>query len=173
MFLSKYIVFHVQKIKVNNSVVGCYAVKLIFYFSFFIFSPFQWLCYISCYVKNFLGGSHLFGDSVSIFKENTWKSYYRQLQVIIMSFNKKKTLVNISSISNSKNPQWNLLSFASRIVVNECLKTVCGFVLVLIWFQIIGNTIKTLSFQNTLFFDKNIFIRAKASILEKKKLRTS
>ena len=93
MFLSKYIVFHVQKIKVNNSVVGCYAVKLIFYFSFFIFSPFQWLCYISCYVKNFLGGSHLFGDSVSIFKENTWKSYYRQLQVIIMSFNKKKKLL--------------------------------------------------------------------------------
>ena len=93
MFLSKYIVFHVQKIKVNYSIVGWYAVKLIFYFSFFIFSPFQWHCYISCYVKNFLGGSHLFGDSVSVFKENTWKSYYRQLQVIIMSFNKKKKLL--------------------------------------------------------------------------------
>ena len=71
----------------------------------------------------FLGGSHLFGDSFLIFKENTWnswKSQYKQHQVLIMVFN-KKALVNISNISNSKNPPWNLLKFVLRIVVNECL----------------------------------------------------
>ena len=57
--------------------------------------------------------------------------------------------MNISSISNSKNPPWNLLSFVSRIVVNECLKNIMQrIVLVLLWFRIIGKTIKTLGFYN-------------------------
>ena len=109
---------------------------------------FQCLSCISCYVKNFchvLSGSHLFGDYFLFLRRtlyNTWKSYYRQFQVLIMIFN-KKTLVNISSISNLKNPPWNLLSFTSRFVVNECLKSsVRGVVLVFLWFQIIGKTIK-------------------------------
>ena len=50
---------------------------------------------------------------------NTWKSHYRQLQVLILIFN-KKALMKIPSISNSKNPPWNLLSFVSKTNVNEC-----------------------------------------------------
>ena len=50
----------------------------------------------------------------------TWKSHYRQLQVLTMTFN-EKAHVNICSISSSKKP-WNLLSFVSRTVLNECLK---------------------------------------------------
>ena len=52
---------------------------------------------------------------------NTWKSLYRQLQGSIMIFN-KNALAYISSIFNSKNPIWKLLSFVSRIVVNKCLE---------------------------------------------------
>ena len=54
---------------------------------------------------------------------NTWKRHYRQLQVLIMIFN-KKALVYISSISNLKNTPWNLLSFVSGIVSSECLKKI-------------------------------------------------
>ena len=50
---------------------------------------------------------------------NTWKSHYRQVQVLILIFN-EKALVKIPSISDSKNPPWNLLSFASKTIVNEC-----------------------------------------------------
>ena len=50
---------------------------------------------------------------------NTWKSHYRQLKVPTMVFN-KKALVNISSISNSRNLRWNILSFVSR----HCVKNV-------------------------------------------------
>ena len=64
-----------------------------------------------------------------------------------MIFN-EKVILNISSNSNSKNPPWNLLSFASRIVVNECLKNS-------VWncftFTLVSNyckTIKTLGFYN-------------------------
>ena len=130
----------------------CYVVKLFLYFSFFIFPHFQFLSCISCHVKNFyyfLGGSHVFDDSFFIFKEtyyNTWKSYI-QLQVPVMIFN-KEALVSISSISNSKNPTWNLLSFVSRIVVNECLKNSVQNCLVLLWFRIIGENIKAFGFHN-------------------------
>ena len=56
--------------------------------------------------------------------------------------------MNISGISNSKKPLWNLLSFVSIIVINECLKTVCGIVLVLLWSGNVGKTIKTLGFHD-------------------------
>ena len=65
-----------QKIKVNNfTVVAKLAnAKIFLYFSFFTPSPYQCLSCISCYLKNFsnfLRGSHLFGYSIFIFKENT------------------------------------------------------------------------------------------------------
>ena len=82
-----------------------------------------------------------------IFFNNTWISHYRQLQIVIMIFN-KKTVVNISSISDLKNLPWNLLSFVSRIVVNECLKNSVRNYFSLLWFQIIGKTIKTLGFHS-------------------------
>ena len=74
---------------------------------------------------------------------NTWKNHYKQFQVPIMIFNKKAP-VNISSISNSKNLPWNLLSFVLWIAVKEYLKN--RIVLVLLQFGIIIKTIKTLSF---------------------------
>ena len=55
--------------------------------------------------------------------------------------------MNISSISISKSPPCNVSSFVSRIIVNEYPKTVCGIVLVLLWFRIIGKTIKTFGFH--------------------------
>ena len=53
---------------------------------------------------------------------NTWNRHYWQLNVPIMVLN-KKALVSISSVSNSKEPPWNLLSFVSRSFVSECLKS--------------------------------------------------
>ena len=79
-FRAIYILFHIQKIKFKN-------------FSVFYFLPFQCYYCISSHVKNFyqfLGGSHLSGDF--IFKENNWKNQSRQLQVLIMIFNKKRFL---------------------------------------------------------------------------------
>ena len=79
---------------------------------------------------------------------STWKSHYRQFQVLIMIFN-RKAFLNISSITNSKNPPWNRLSFASRMVVNECLKnSVQNCFNCLLWIRIIGKTIKTFGFCN-------------------------
>ena len=105
----------------------CDVVKLCLLFSLFIFSPFQCISCTSCQVKNFyyfLDDSHLPVDSFTFLTRTlykTWKSHYRQLQFPILIFN-KKALVNISSISISKNQPLNLLSFVSRIVVNKFLK---------------------------------------------------
>ena len=83
---------------------------------------------------------------------NTWKSHYRRLQIPIITFN-KNVVVNIYSISNSKNPPWNLLSFVLRVAINECLKNSArNCFLVLLWFRIIGKTIKTLGVYNNKHF---------------------
>ena len=91
---SKYILFHIQKIKVKNLLsLSCYKTLFILFFSFS--STFQCLSCISCHVKNFyyfLDGSHLLGDFFSFLRRtlhNTWISHYRQLQVPIMIFNKE------------------------------------------------------------------------------------
>ena len=126
MFSSKIYPLPYTKNKSKEFYCCRYVVKLFLYISFFIFPLFNLsciLCYVNIFYK-FLGGLHLFSDSFFIFKENTLtleKSHYRQIQVLIMIFN-KKALVNTSSTSNLKNPPWNLLSFVSRIVVNECLQ---------------------------------------------------
>ena len=88
---------------------------------------------------------------------NTWKSHYRQLQVLIMIFNKKPLKVFVAS--PTQNPPWNLLSFASRTAANKSLKNSVQNCLILLWFQIIGKTIKTLGFQNitTRFFFRGFF----------------
>ena len=124
-FWAKYLV-HIPKIKVKNFCRHCYIVKLFLYFSFFTPLPsFQclscicWWMFISfSVVRIFLVILFLF---IRTTLYNTWKSHHRQLQVPIMIFN-KKAFANISSISNSKNPTSNLLSFVSRIYVNQCLK---------------------------------------------------
>ena len=100
----------------------------------FSFSPFSIsFLYLLLYEEFslFLGSSDL-------------KNNYRYLQVLVMILN-KKPLGNIFRISNSKNLPWNLSSLVLKIVVN---KTVCRIALVLLWFQIIGKTIKILGFHN-------------------------
>ena len=103
-------------------------------FFVFHFPPFQYLSFIFCYMKNF----HYFLGSSDL------KNNYRYLQVLVMILN-KKPLGKIFRISNSKNPPWNLSSLVLKIVVN---KTVCRIALVLLWFRIIGKTIKILGFHN-------------------------
>ena len=128
MFSSKMYPFLHAKNKSKEFYCCCYIVKLFLYFSFFVSPPFQCLSCTSCRVKKFYYffrwlPSFWWSFFSFLWKTfyNTWKSHYRQLQVPIMIFN-KKALLNISSISNSNNPPWNLLSFVSSIVVNECLK---------------------------------------------------
>ena len=125
-FRAKNIIVHIQKIKIKNFIVVVMLLNFsyIFHFSFFPFSM-SFLYLLLC--EEFLSlfkVPHIFLVILFSFLRtlyNTWKNYYRQLQVSIIVFN-KKALLNISSISNSKNPPWNLLSFVSRIVVNKCLK---------------------------------------------------
>ena len=127
-------------------------------FNVFLVSLVMWIIFIIFYV------AHIYLVILfSFFRRtlsNTWKSHYRQLQVLIMIFN-KKALVSISSISNSKNPPWNFLGFVSKIVVNECLKTMCGIVFkcVIVWkpsshigLPIIRNQSKTTAILQTFFF---------------------
>ena len=124
-FRAKLIVFHIQKInKSKKFYCRCYLAKF-FWYIFFLppapQPPSQCLFSISCYVKNsyhflVILFSFLRGTIYSI-----WKSHLRQIQVLILIFN-KKALVNISGISNSKNPALNFLSSVSRIVVNKCFK---------------------------------------------------
>ena len=113
-----------KNIKVRNFIVVVTLLNLSFTFSFFVFPSFQCLYCISSCVKNFiifLVARIFMVILFSFLKKRlykTCKSHYRQLQVIIMIFN-ERALVNISSISNSKNPPWDLSSFVSRTVVNE------------------------------------------------------
>ena len=69
------ILFHKQKVEMKNYVPVVTLLILTFLVLFFFqFPPFSmsFLYYLLCETKNyFLGGSHLFGDSFFIFKENT------------------------------------------------------------------------------------------------------
>ena len=92
-FRAKYMYFHMEKSKVNNFIA---VVKFPLYFWFLIFSLFQYLSCIFCYVKSFyyaLGDSHLFSDYFLIIKENTlritFESAVVQLQVPTITYNFK------------------------------------------------------------------------------------
>ena len=56
----------------------------------------------------------------------------------------KKALVNISSISKSKDPNHETFRVLYReLLLMNVSKIVCGILLVLLWFRIISKTIKT------------------------------
>ena len=98
------------------------------------------------FLKNFcyfLGGPHLCDDSF--------------LKRILYY---KKAPVNISSISNSKKPQWNLLSFASRTVVNGKQ----------LWLSISGKTKLIFFWKKYLCFLQNIHYSQKKMFLYGKKV---
>ena len=96
------------------------------------------------------GATRLKENTLQILELKTLRYYrltrYKRLQVLIIIVN-KKALVNISNIFNSKNPLWWNLLYRELLLMNVS-KTVCGIILVLLWFQIIGKTIKTLGFHN-------------------------
>ena len=144
-FRAKYIVLHKQKIKVKNFtvVVTLLNFLILFTFHFSLFST-SFLYLLSC--ENFFMSLASFCYPFSFLRRtlyNTWKSHYIQLKAFIMILN-KKALVNICSISNSKNSQRNLLSFVSEMVVHECLKSSVWncFSFALIWnyWEIYKNT---------------------------------
>ena len=99
-----------------------YAVRFFLYFFIFHFPPFQCLPCISCHVKTnfyyFLGGSHV--SRYFAFRDNTWKRHYRQLQVPLMIFNKKKFL-HISQASPT--PRTHYETFWVLLIIIS--KTVC------------------------------------------------
>ena len=140
-FRAKYIVLHKQKIKLKNFtvVVTLLNFSYTFHFSFFPFfniflvSLVLWKIFYVAGIISFLRRTLY----------NTWKSHYIQLKAFIMILN-KKALVNICSISNSKNSQRNLLSFVSEMVVHDCLKSSVWncFSFALIWnyWEIYKNT---------------------------------
>ena len=70
--------------------------------------------------------------------------FMRQLQVLIMVFN-KKTLVNIPTQRTHHETFWVL---CPKLMLMNVSSTVFGIVLVFLWFQIIGKRIKTLGFHN-------------------------
>ena len=132
-FWGKFILFYTQKIKVKNFIVAV-IFKHFLCFSFFVFPLFNvfvvllailflFSCYMNLYY-HFLGVLHLFGDSFFMFKENTLEHLKEPLQTTSSSNNDFyiKCSCKYSSILNSKNPPWNLLSFVSGIVINEFLK---------------------------------------------------
>ena len=126
MFPSKIYPF---PLKVKNFIVFVLLLDFSYTLRFSLYPPFQCLSCIFCQGTNFYFSSGriflvIFFFFFSFLRRklyNTWKSLYRQLQGSIMIFN-KNALAYISSIFNSKNPIWKLLSFVSRIVVNKCLE---------------------------------------------------
>ena len=100
-----------------------YAVKFFLHFFIFHFPPFQCLSCISCHVMTnfcyFLGGLHVSG--CFIFRDNTWKRHYRQLQVSLMISNKKKFL-QISQASST--PRTHYETFWALLI--NVSKTVCA-----------------------------------------------
>ena len=134
MFSSEIYPFSYTENKSKKNYCRCYVIKLFLYFSFSIFSPFSmsflfvslamWKIFIFLVARIFLVILFSFLRRTIY---NTWKNQYTQLQVPTMIFN-KKALENFSSFSISRNPPRNLFSFVSRIVVHECLKTVCVIV---------------------------------------------
>ena len=112
MFSTKYILFHIQKIKIKNFIVVVTLLNFTYSFRFLFFLLYNVFLYLLLWEEFFLFFRWLASSSFR---------HFRQFQVIVMIFS-IKALVNISSISNSKNPAWNLLSLVPRIVVNECLR---------------------------------------------------
>ena len=87
-FRAKYILFHVQKIKVKNFIVVVTLLNLVFVFHFFpLFNVFLVSLAMWRIFMIFLGGSHLFGDSFFIFKENTFQHLKEPLQATSTSNN--------------------------------------------------------------------------------------
>ena len=78
---------------------------------------------------------------------NTWKSHDKQLQFPIMIFNKKLLWIFLASPTQKNHHETFWVLYREGLLMNVS-KTVCGIVLVLLWFRTIGKTIKTLGFHN-------------------------
>ena len=89
---------------------------------------------------------------------NIWKSHYRQLQVPIIIFNKKKLLwIFLASPTQRSHHETFWLLYRELLLMNVS-KPACRIVLVLLWFCITDKTIKTLGFHNnTHLLDQSSF----------------
>ena len=83
------------------------------FFSFFVFFFFlQYFSSDACYVKQVLGGEHLFWkDGFLVFKESTLK-FLEQIQVQRIVFN-KKAIVKISGSATQRAHHETLLNFVA------------------------------------------------------------
>ena len=134
MFLSKIYPFP-SKIKVKNfiNVVMLLNLSYTFHFLYSSLLFFRWLASFWWFFFSLL--------RTTLY--NTWKNHYRQLQLLIMIFN-KKPLVNIASISSSRKLSWNQLSFCKEyLLITKWLKNSVRNCLSFVWFRITGKTIKT------------------------------
>ena len=156
MFSSKIYLFPYTKNNSKEFYCRCYAVKLFLYFSFFIphlsfsmsFLYFS-LCEKICY---FLGEvARIFLVMLFSFLKrtlyNTWKGHYRQLQVLIMTLIKKLLWIFVAFRTQRTHHETFWVLYRELLLMNV-LETVCGIVLVLLWFRIIGKIVKTLVFHS-------------------------
>ena len=154
-FRAKYIFFHIQKITVKNFTVVVTLLNCSYTsrFSSPTF-PFQCLSCIFRYVKKF----YFLGEVARIFLVmlfsflkrtlyNTWKGHYRQLQVLIMTLIKKLLWIFVAFRTQRTHQETFWVLYRELLLMNV-LETVCGIVLVLLWFRIIGKIVKTLVFHN-------------------------
>ena len=109
--------------------------KLLFdFFSFSVFHPLLmfYFCLLLCRLSSNFQLTCIFFEKIFcfVFKESTLQCL-KKIQVQITVFN-KKAVVNISRISNSKRPPWNLVKFRSEFFLVDISRIVCCIFLVLI-----------------------------------------
>ena len=109
----------------------------------------EFLLFLRCFASSFWW---FFFSFLRRILYNTWKSYYKQLELL---YKLKKALVNVSSIAHSKNNSFWVLH--QELLLMNVSKTVCRSALVLLWLRTIGEAMKTLRFHsNTHSLDQSI-----------------
>ena len=110
-FRSRHIHFHIKKNKSYEFDCCCYVVIFFLYFSIFVLSPFSMpFLYLLLMWRIF---SLIPFSLLRRTLYSTWRSHYRQPQVLVMIFNKK---------TQNRKPTMTPFKFWMRIVVNDCLK---------------------------------------------------
>ena len=111
MFSIKTHPFSYKKNKSYEFECCCYVVIFFLYFSIFILSPFSMpFLYLLLMWRIF---SLIPFSLLRRTLYSTWRSHYRQPQVLVMIFNKK---------TQNRKPTMKPFKFWMRIVVNDCLK---------------------------------------------------
>ena len=137
------------------SLLRCFVVKLFLNFSFSIFPTFQCLSCIFCHVKKFLSFFrwvtpfrlsffHFSGDHFITFERATIENFMFQQWYLI----KKLLWIFLASPTQRTRHETFWVLYQELLLMNVS-ETVCGIVLALLWFRIIGKTKKDLVFTIT------------------------